>query len=413
MNPPSFRATVIALAAGQLVSWAALFYAFTSFILPMQQAFGWTKPELMGAFTLGLGVWGAASYAAGAAIDIGRGREVMTWGAVLAGIGFLMWSQVHGLASLYTAWALLGASMAMLLYDPAFNILTKRFPTRYRGGITSLTLVGGFASTLSFPATAWLIAHFEWRASLEMIGAAMLVFVAPLHAWALRGTPKGTVRAHDDDPADDATLHEALRHPSFWLLTITFTLYSFAAAAMWAHMMPALAAKGRSEAEALVVVVWFGPAQVAGRLAYVGFGKWVSARKLGLVVLGALPVSLVIFALADQMAALLLFALLFGVANGLVTIVRGSLVPAYFGREHVGRISGAMNGISLMARACAPLVTAWVLIAFGGYRPMLLVLACTGVAAVAAFALAGKPTAGSPTTMQASDPLATDAPAAG
>jgi hypothetical protein len=53
MNPPSFRATVAALAAGQLVCWAALYYAFSSFVLPMQRAFGWSKPQMMGAFTRG------------------------------------------------------------------------------------------------------------------------------------------------------------------------------------------------------------------------------------------------------------------------------------------------------------------------------------------------------------------------
>ena len=37
MNPPSFRATVTALAAGQLVCWAALYYTFSSFVLPMQR----------------------------------------------------------------------------------------------------------------------------------------------------------------------------------------------------------------------------------------------------------------------------------------------------------------------------------------------------------------------------------------
>ena len=73
MNPPSFRATVTALAAGQLVCWAALYDAFSSFVLPMQRAFGWSKPQMMGAFTLGLAVWGAATYAVGAAIDRGRG----------------------------------------------------------------------------------------------------------------------------------------------------------------------------------------------------------------------------------------------------------------------------------------------------------------------------------------------------
>lgn len=391
MNPPGFRATVVALAAGQLLSWAALFYGFTSFILPMRGAFGWSEPQMLGAFTLGLTLWGAGSYAAGAAVDAGRGRALMTLGAVLAGLGFLVWSQVNNLTQLYLAWGLIGAAMAMLLYDPAFNIVTKRFPERYREAITALTLVGGFASTLSFPAVSWLISHRDWRFALATIGVILLGVVAPLHAWALRGAPKASVPAHARDAADDATLHEALRERAFWLLTATFTFYSFAAAAMWAHIMPAFASKGRNEAQALAVVVWFGPAQVAGRLAYLGFGRWVSARVLGLWVLAGLPVSVAIFALADRTAALVVFALLFGVANGLVTIVRGSLVPDYFGREHVGRISGAMAGISLLARACAPLVTAWLLLAFGGYREMLLVLAVVGSAAVVAFALARKP----------------------
>ena len=139
------------------------------------------------------------------------------------------------------------------------------------------------------------------------------------------------------------------------------------------------------------VVVWIGPAQVLGRLLFLAFGRWLSARQIGLVVLGGLPVSLAIFALAHQIAALLLFALLFGLANGLVTIVRGSLVPQYFGRGHVGRISGAMSGIALLSRAAAPLATAWLLLALPGYREMLLVLAALGVVALGAFAFARPP----------------------
>ena len=391
MNPPSFRATVAALAFGQLVCWAALYYAFSSFVLPMQRALAWSKPEMMGAFTLGLAMWGAATYAMGGAIDRGKGRQVMSWGAALAGVGFLMWSTVASLPMLYLAWAVMGLAMAMTLYEPAFNVLTKRFPDRYAQGITSLTLVGGFASTLSFPAVAWLISLLDWRGALQVIGLVLLVVIAPLHAWALRGTPQQPVAATPADAADDATLHDALREPSFWLLTATFTLYAFGSAALWAHVMPAFAAKGFSEAQALAVVVWIGPAQVLGRLLFLGFGRWVSPRHIGLMVLGGLPVSLAIFALANQTTALLLFALLFGLANGLVTIVRGSLVPQYFGREHVGRISGAMSGIALLSRAAAPLATAWLLLALPGYREMLLVLAAMGVAALVAFALARPP----------------------
>ena len=342
----------------------------------------------MGAFTFGLAAWGAATFAAGTAIDRGHGQALMTFGAAAAGLGFIGWSHVESLPALYAVFAVLGAAMAATLYEPAFMVLTKRFPQHYKQGITALTLVGGFASTLSFPACVWLIHAFGWRTALQVVGAVLLLGVAPLHAWALRGEAiaPDPPRAHDS--ADDATLHEALRHRAFWLLTACFTFYSLAAAALWAHIMPAFAAKGFAQTEALGVVVWFGPAQVAGRFAFLGFGPHISSRRLGLLVLAAMPVALAIFALAEHTAALLVFALLFGIANGLVTIVRGAVVPEFFGREHVGKISGAMSSISLLARAAAPLAAAWALVALGGYPAMLLLLAGLGVCALVAFALA-------------------------
>lgn len=386
-----YRTTVVALAAGQLLCWAALYYGFSSFVLPMQQALGWSQAEVMGGFTLGLAVSGLASYAVGAAIDRGQGRAVLTLGAGLAGLGFLLWSRAASLPVFYGAWMLLGAAMAMTLYEPAFNVLTKRFPERYREGITALTLVGGFASTLSFPAVAGLIGQLGWRGALQAIGLVLLGGVAPLHAWALRGAPHAAPGARPHDAAGDATLHEALRHASFWLIAATFTLYAFASAALWAHLMPAFASKGLTRAEALAVVVWFGPAQVLGRFVFLGAGHRITTRALGLVVLAGVPVALAIFALSDRVVALTLFAVLFGLSNGLVTIVRGGLVPEYWGRAHVGRISGAINVIALLARAAAPLATAALLGAIGGYRGMLIGLALLGVASVVTFALARRP----------------------
>ena len=381
---PGYRATVAALSLGQLLSWAALYYGFTSFVLPMQADLGWSKPQLMGAFTLGLAVWGATSYGAGAAIDAGHGRAVMTGGALLAGLGFVAWSQVSAPWMLYAVWALLGAAMAATLYEPAFMVLTKRYPTRYRDAITTLTLVGGFASTLSFPAVAALLrSGLGWRGALVVIGAVLLA-VAALHAWTLRG-PGIVVDPQRPDASDDATLQQAMRVPAFWLLTASFTLYAFAQAALWAHVVPAFAAKGVADADALLVLMVVGPAQVAGRLGYVWLGRHLSLRSVGAVVLTGLPLAMALFAVGSSLPALLLFALLFGVANGLVTIVRGGLVPEYFGRAHVGRIGGLMSTIGLMSRAAAPLLASWLLLALGGYREMLLVLSGLGTLAVLAF----------------------------
>lgn len=392
---PSYRTIISALSVGQILVWAVLYYGFSSFVLPMQRDMGWSQPDIMGAFTLGLMVWGLATYAVGAAIDRGRGREVLAGGALLGAAGCALWSQAHNLPLLYAAWAVLGGAMAMTLYEPAFMEITKRFPERYRQGITTITLVGGFASTLSFPAVAWLQARLGWRPALLVMALALLL-VAPLHAWVLRGAWKRPVRA-DAAPVqvaqqqDNATLREAMQGATFWLLTAAFTFYIFAISTIWAHLMPAFASRGLSQAEAVAVMVWFGPAQVAGRFAFLWLGRSLKQRTLGLVVLALFPLSLSLFALGRQPVVLVAFAVLFGVANGLITIVRSNIVPDFYGREHVGRISGAMSGIALCTRAAAPFLAAWALLGLGGYTGLLWGLVGMGGVSFVLFALARRP----------------------
>jgi MFS family permease len=384
---PSFARVVVALAAGQLLTWAWLYYGFSSFVLPMRDDLRWSEPVLMGAFSVGLATWGATSYGVGAAIDRGHGRTVFAGGALLGALGLVGWAAVQEPWMLYAVWALLGVAMAMTLYDPAFVVLTKRYPQHYRQGITALTLVGGFASTLSFPAVAWMLPLLGWRGTLLVLAATLLVLALPLHAWALRGRDPEVPLSRDGE-GTDSTLGDALRQRTFWLLALAFTLYAFASAALWAHVMPALASKGLSQGEALAVVVWIGPAQVAGRLVFAWLGRRWTLRRLGLVVLASAALAFLLFALARSVWTLWLFAALFGAANGLITIVRGGLIPETFGRAHVGRIGGAMSAIGLLARAAAPVAAALLLLALGGYRELVLLFAALGVVAVVSFWLA-------------------------
>ena len=310
---------------------------------------------------------------------------------------------------LYGAWSLIGLAMAMTLYEPVFSEVTRRFPDCYRQAITALTLVGGFASTLSFPASAALIDGLGWRGALAAIAALLAFGVAPLHAWALSaniasGAPAGRPLNGHPRPGDTrrdepfivharsgATLHEAAAALPFWLLTAAFTCHAFVAAALWAHVMPAFAAKGLADAEAIAVVVWFGPAQVAGRLAFLAAGARLSPHRLGSIVLFMLPLSLAVFAVANSTAALIAFALLFGVSNGLTTIVRGHIVPAFYGTRQIGRISAAMSAAALLSRAAAPLGAAALLLALHGYRNLGFALVAIGAVAAVSFWAAGWP----------------------
>lgn len=389
-DTPDYRRAVAALSVGQIVAWAALYYPFSSFVLPMQQALGWTRPVLMGAFTLGLTVWGLSSVPVGVAIDRGYGRHVLTGGFALGGIGLLLWSRVDAPWMFYGAWCVLGVAMAMTLYEPAFAVLTRRYPSRYRDGITTLTLVGGFATTLSFPATTWLLYAFDWRTALEIIGAVLLFVMAPLHAIALRGhgdiTPVTKTAA-----APPATMGDAMRTRAFWLLAVTFAGYAFAAAALWANVVPALSAKGLSQTEVLAVLVWVGPTQVGSRVLIKLIGDRVSPRTVGFAVYGMQAVAFLTFALASGTIGLIAFAMLFGAASGLAAIVRGSLVPDYFGRAYIGRIGAALSSLGIYARALAPIGAAALLAVPMAYDSMMGVLAGLSVLTLLTYAAARKP----------------------
>src|SRR5262245_31169556 len=107
---PSFAWVVAALSLGQLLTWAALYYGFSSFVLPMRDELRWSEATLMGAFSVGLAAWGAASYAVGSAIDRGHGRAVLAGGAALAALGLLAWAAVREPWMFYALWVVLGVS---------------------------------------------------------------------------------------------------------------------------------------------------------------------------------------------------------------------------------------------------------------------------------------------------------------
>ena len=54
------------------------------------------------------------------------------------------------------------------------------------------------------------------------------------------------------------------------------------------------------------------------------------------------------------------FAVMFGAANGLVTITRGALPLALFGADGYGALMGRISGFWLVMQSAAPLVMAFV-----------------------------------------------------
>jgi MFS family permease len=393
--------TVAALGIAQIVSWGSLYYAFSFLITPLMAASGADKPTVFAAFSLGLLVSGLLSAPVGALIDRRGGRGVMTAGSLAGAILLALLSRVESVAALYAVWAGLGAVMAATLYDPAFAVITRLFSTNYRRAITALTLFGGFASTVFWPLTQFLIAAIGWRESLLVLAALNLAVCVPVHWWVL---PPGSASAHRRTavPGGTGAFRTALRTPVFYLLTIAFTGNALVFSATQVHLMSMLQAKQLSAASAALVGAMIGPMQVTGRVLEFAFASRLSASTVGILAMAFLPIALWVLSIAGvQWPLLVAFAVIYGIGNGAMTIVRGAIPAELFGRDAYGAINGAMAAPVTIAKAAGPLVAALLFAWLGGYDGTVLILIGIGAVSTAVFVLSTKAASrGRPATFQ-------------
>jgi MFS family permease len=345
------------LALTQIVGWGSLYYAFAILAADIQRELGWRQEVVFGAFSWSLLVAGLAATPVGVLIDRYGGRIVMSGGSLLAGAGMLALACSHGIALYFIGWTMVGAAMAMVMYEAAFATINREFLHAARKGISILTLFGGLASTVFWPLTLKLNQAFGWRDTLLVYGALHLLLCAPLHALLAQSARR--VAAPAAHTARGHTLGEALRDPAFWKLALAFACNTFVFSALSVHLIPLLQRFGHSAAAAVLASTLIGPMQVAGRVAELAFGARVRPQTVGRLTFAALPAALLALLFYGQREfAIAFFCMLYGASNGVLTIVRGTLPQAMFGRENYGAIAGAMSGPSLLAKAAGPLAAA-------------------------------------------------------
>ena len=381
---PARWSMIWALCVSQTAAWGTLYYSFSLYVAPMQAELGWSATDLNGALSLGLLAWGLAAFAVGTWIDKHGGRALMTCGSLLGALALALWSQVGSLVAFYAIYALMGLAMAMLLYDPAFAVVTAAFKADARKAITAITLAGGFASTIFMPLAHLLIELFGWRDSLLMLAGVNLLLGAAIHAWLLPPKVATEVVAATAQPlpTNGMALRAALRTRAFWGLLLWNAAYSAGFAALTFHIIPLLSERGVAVTVSLAVVAIVGPMQVAGRIALMLAKGKGSVRQIGPWIAASLPLSIGILALLPtEFVWLSLFAVIYGAGNGIMTIMRGVAVPELIGRQAYGAINGALIGPANFAKAAAPISFAAVW-TWGGQTTALWALfavACVGV----------------------------------
>lgn len=378
------------LSLAQLVSYGTLFYAFALLIEPMERELGWSKAALTAAVSLSLVSSAFVAVPIGRLIDRGYGRWVMTGGSVLAALLLVLWSLTSSYPAFILIWIGMGAAMSAVFYEASFAVLALHLGLQARRGITVMTLIAGFASTIFIPLTHWLVALYGWRGALLLLAAMNIGFCALVHALIIpRAPPRPAQRSdHRTAPSQASDPRRVLTMPVFWLFVVTFVLQGIISTGIPVHLIPIFLERGVGIDMAVTAYALIGPAQVAARF-LTGIGeRAMSLKAIGVVTMALSALSFVLLSLASGGSWMILgFTALYGAANGMLTIVRALLPPELFGREDYGAIQGMIAMPVRIAMAVAPFAFGALWAWRGNYDSVIILCLVMSLCSFAAFTL--------------------------
>jgi MFS family permease len=260
--------------------------------------------------------------------------------------------------------------------------------------IYSIVMSLGFM--IAFPLVGALVQSWGWRSAWLSIGITLLAVLAPLslllarthrtHRTDRTHRTHRTHPTHSTHPEFAATWQEAVRTPAFWCFSIGAALYGLVASGIGLFNESILAERGFNADVYYQTLVVTAITALAGNFG----GGWLAMR---MSLQNLLAISL--FVLAAGLAALphvttilqvMAWATAMGLGGGLVMVLFFSVWPKVYGREHLGRIQGAAQAMTVLASAIGPLLLAWCVEWTGSYAGMFnilsVIIALTAVSAL-------------------------------
>jgi MFS family permease len=374
--------SVLALGLTQIVGYGSLYYAFPILAPSVAETFDRPEAHLYAVFSVGLLIGGLGAPVAGRLMDRFGAARLMAVGSVCASFCLLL----IGTAPSFPVWAvgvvLTEVIAVAVLYDAAFAALSQLRGAGARRAITQLTLIAGFASTVFWPLADTLRDAVGWRVTYLVFAGLHATVGLGLHLWLARQKPEVAPATQAARPAAPETppLPPEWTGPAFRAVALSFALSAALISGFGVHMVPVLAASGLGE-HATLAAMLVGPAQVAIRLIDAVFLARLHPLTVAAISALALPLSVtgLVLGLAPWTAGIL-FATLFGVGQGLASIVRGTVPLVLFGREGYAARLGRLAMLRTFTAAGAPFVFA----AAGaemGWTPALWIFAAMGVVA--------------------------------
>ena len=348
---------------------------FSLFVPQLQNAFGWSRPQITAALSILLALLVVTLPMAGYLVDrLGARRvtlpSIAAYGLALISLYLLSASPLH-LYLVYGAIAVLG----MGAQSPSYiRVICAWFDQR-RGLVIGICMAGyGLGYILVPMLVQAMIASWGWRAAYAGLGVLVLAVPLPVVALLLHDTPSVsspvTLESADGQTVAIAGsgLMQAARTRDFWLLAASFVLMSFSLNGVQSQLVPLLQDRGMSAATAALMLSAIGVGSLPGRL-LVGFTiDRVFAPFVAVACYALTALALLWLVGGHSVPGVLLSALAVGVSLGAENDILGYLVGRYFGLKRFGQIYGVLLSCYLLGAGGGAYFMARVYAASGSYR---------------------------------------------
>ncbi len=362
-KPPRLVAVIPVLGVTQILAWGSSYYLLAVLAQPIAADTGWPLAWVVGGLSLGLLVAGIVSPRVGDSIQQFGGRLVLATSALLHAVGLAGLALSPNLPFYIVSWLVLGAGMGAGLYDAAFATLGRLYGHRARTAIATLTLFGGFASTVCWPLSALLVAEFGWRNACLVYAAMHVGVLLPLYVFAMPTEPKRLLRKEEPSVSGEADAAPPLTAPGsklvFALVALVITISSMISAMLSVHLLAILQTRGITLAAAVALGAVVGPSQVGARAIEMAISRFHHPiwTKFASGVFVAVGVGLLWIGFPVVAAALVFY----GAGIGVESIARGTLPLAIFGEGRYASIIGRIAMPSLVMQAASPLLGAFLI----------------------------------------------------
>jgi len=356
--------------------------SFGSYAVLLEDDFGWSKTALSGAYSLQQIESGLLGPVQGSFIDRFGPRASMRAGILLFGLGFLAFSQIQSLTWFYICYLMLAIGSSLGGFFPV-NVVIANWFDRKRARAFSMMQLGSAIGGLLIPVIAVLLETLGWRTTALLSGIVILAVGLPLnevirrrpedHGLVVDGAPpeapdEAALTRHRLSPVRDFTLHEAMRTPAFWLISLghgsALLIVSVVNVHIVFHLTEGL---NYSFSGAAVIVGLITAGQIAGTLIGGVIGDLFDKRLIAVVCMLLHTLALILVAHAVWLGMVVAFALLHGIAWGLRGPMMQAIRADYFGRKAYGAILGTSSLIITFGTISGPLIAGFLADRTGDY----------------------------------------------